>query len=253
MRMYGISAPRHSTALADFDCFSEQNSLYCKGEFCHFLMARFQKVNTSNKILARYFMQILNHTPVSPWSKVFKTGGFCLLAFFLLVENASARQRYLKSCTVEVKGSSNLHDWQARSNSLKSDIFIAGDELSSAVKSVKGGFSIPVQSLKSGKSGLDEKMYDALKYQEFNAITFKLSSAKMSGPAKVQLSGSLFVAGNSRKVNIDVKADSINLPAHVKGKVALKMSDFNIDPPTALLGAVRAYNEIDISFQCSID
>ncbi len=53
----------------------------------------------------------------------------------------------------------------------------------------------------------------------------------------------------TRVVNLEVEGDlDESLRLHGWGSLDLKMTDFDVEPPTALFGLVKARNEITIRF-----
>ena len=100
---------------------------------------------------------------------------------------------------------------------------------------------------------MDKKCYKALLYKEHPNINYKFKSIKeiklkVDNTYTATLSGALTIAGKTKLaeilVEIILKDDNIN----IKGKKALKMSDFDVKPPTALLGTIKTGNDITIEF-----
>ena len=64
----------------------------------------------------------------------------------------------------------------------------------------------------------------------------------------------LTIAGKTKEVNIASKLDFKNNSSFmVTGEVPLKMSDFNIDPPTAMMGAMKTGDEVVIKYNFEFD
>ena len=114
-------------------------------------------------------------------------------------------------------------------------------------------FRMKKTSLKSNQSGLDRRAYDALKANKHPEIIFKMngnSTIQENGDNyKLSLNGDLVVAGISRQVNITatcLNGDDKKLVC--SGTEKLKMSDFQIDPPVMMLGALKTADEITINY-----
>ncbi|MBL6446034.1 YceI family protein [Fulvivirga sp. 29W222] len=152
---------------------------------------------------------------------------------------------------LEVAGTSTLHDWTMPTETAEGTASIDIDDntlksVSSLTVTMKG------ETLKSGKSGMDDNAYKALKTKKHPEITFKLkqvkSITKKSTYYLVDAVGTFTIAGESRTVNVQTKAYPTATTVTFTGSKDLKLTDFNIDPPTALLGTVKTGNEITINF-----
>ena len=155
-----------------------------------------------------------------------------------------------ESSQLFIKGTSSIHDWEMEVTGFKAETLLKINENAIAeIKQIQ--FLSPVSGLKSGKNIMDKKAHDALKEKKFPAITFTLDKnnpIKISGK-KTEISGNLTIAGKTREV--ELTADFYIKTSHrfqVKGNVPLKMSHFGIDPPTALMGALKTDDQIEITF-----
>lgn len=150
-----------------------------------------------------------------------------------------------------VGGTSTLHDWEMVSNECKGSITytLIGDALSFENVSV----NVQVETLKSGKKTMDKKCYDALKYKKFPVIGYEFKSmsdlqSKGGGSYTAVFNGNLTIAGNTKNVPINVTIDASAKTINIKGRKAFKMTDFGVEPPTALLGTIKTGDDITIDF-----
>ncbi|HEV8240149.1 MAG TPA: YceI family protein [Thermoanaerobaculia bacterium] len=159
--------------------------------------------------------------------------------------------------TVTVTGTSTLHDWSVRATGLRGSLdlpagFLAGE--TSAVPAAK--FTLPVRSLQSEHDKMNKLMWESLAAAKHPELTFALESARLKGPggptAKVEVKGSLTVAGVARPVALvlDVRRDGNRLLA--SGELPLKMSDFGIDPPTAMMGTMRTGDAVRVKIETTL-
>lgn len=155
--------------------------------------------------------------------------------------------------TLKVEGTSNIHDWEveAKDQNGKMVAELADGQL---VKISQLEFTVKAESLKSGKSGMDKNTYKALNTNKHKEISYKLSKVNnidciTAGSCKVTTSGTLTVAGTTKPVDItfDVKVKNNNII--VTGSISLKMTEFKIDPPTAVLGTIKTGDQVKIKFQ----
>ncbi|MBU3741706.1 MAG: YceI family protein [Candidatus Kapabacteria bacterium] len=151
-----------------------------------------------------------------------------------------------------IYGTSTLHDWKCPANKMKakSDITMQNNELQS-VNSM--WVEADALSIKSDKEDMDEKIYEALKTDANQFITFTLSKVKSmtkkGNEYILETSGKLTIAGKSNEVDMTVKATvDANGNVTFKGEKKLLMTSFGMTPPKAMLGMIKAGDEIKLDF-----
>ena len=174
-----------------------------------------------------------------------------------LCQTAISQSQYRISHNADVhmklSGTSTLHKWSMNTMTFSGSAqfgFKPGNILSS-VKSLN--FSLPVLNLKSGEKKLDNNAYKALKTGQFKDIVYKLTSAVVA-PGKnnrylVQTHGNLSIAGVTKDVAMDVYCH-VNKDASITctGSDKLKMTDYNVKPPSFMGGAMKTGNDITLDF-----
>jgi polyisoprenoid-binding protein YceI len=155
---------------------------------------------------------------------------------------------------IKVLGTSNLHDWTMEDKDVTCSArftYAAGKTVPASLAAFT--FSFPVHSLTSGKSGMDSKAYDAMKAKTGGNITFTATASTITpgtGDAfEVKSDGNLSIAGVTKAVVLTaacaVKADG---SVSCTGSNTLLMSDYQIKPPTYMLGALKTGNKLTIDF-----
>lgn len=152
---------------------------------------------------------------------------------------------------IEVSGTSTLHDWH-----------VDGEEQSGFIKIEKGEkltinelvFTVKAESLKSGKSSMDKNTYKALKTDKYKDITFTYvksnSSVKKDDNRYINsVTGNITVSGVTKSFNLILEIIFDGDLLKINGKKDVLMTDFNIDPPKALLGTIKTGNEITITYK----
>lgn len=156
-----------------------------------------------------------------------------------------------------LSGDSTLHPYHSKATGLKAVLDVTGgldtlpppNELRSFV------LEVDVQGLKSGKDGLDKKMYESLKASEHPAIRFTLKEwsadpccADEAGTLPLKARGVLSVAGVEKEIVLEGRLGFRPGRLAVSGKYDLLMSDYGIKPPKMMMGAVKTQDKVTIDF-----
>jgi len=145
--------------------------------------------------------------------------------------------------TMMVLGTSTVHEWESEVNNFT----VAG--VMNDVNITNLNVEVVVSSIKSGKSIMDDKTYDALKGDEFDKIIFSADKLNVSGD-DISGQGTLQLAGVSKSISITAKkVGSTASSATIKGAVELDMTDYGIEPPTAMFGTLETGEKVTIEYQ----
>lgn len=147
-----------------------------------------------------------------------------------------------------VFGTSNLHDWEIKAESQQGNLVLNSDN---DIKSLQ--ISIEAESLKSGKSGMDKNTYKALNTKSYKTIEFKYTKTtsidkKDDNSYKLTIQGDLKVNGVTKNISMTIDVQVTNNNVTLTGKKTIKMTEFEVEPPTALLGTIKTGDEVTISF-----
>ncbi|ELR72488.1 hypothetical protein C900_01483 [Fulvivirga imtechensis AK7] len=178
---------------------------------------------------------------------------FMLLPMVVMSWGLSAQTNHTLSPGAEfsVSGTSSLHDWTMTSSEGKGEAVITAE--AKALQSIEQlSVTMKAESLKSGKSGMDGNAYKALKTGKNPDIKFNLKNVKSIEKKgdyyQVMAEGTLTIAGESRTVDVVTKAYPNGNTIRFTGSKTFNMTDFKVDPPTALLGTIKTGDEITINF-----
>ncbi|MBI3260083.1 MAG: YceI family protein [Ignavibacteriae bacterium] len=155
-----------------------------------------------------------------------------------------------------VSGTSTLHDWSAPASNLsaKGDITVQNTSLQ-AISSLS--VVCLAKSIKSEKESMDEKIYDALKAEDFPNITYTLSrvnSLTKSGEDWiVETTGILTIGGTAKTVDMTVKA-KIQADGEIvfTGTKKITLTGFNLERPSAMLGVIKCGDDITLTFSLTM-
>ena len=190
--------------------------------------------------------------------KRFCKAGIYLFLFFIFCGDSVSQKSYVlnpEKSKMTIQGTSSLHDWEmeVRDMNCLTKIMTAGRKLSS-VQYIE--FSCSPTSIMSDYKLMDKKTYEALKANDYSKIDFKMKNGEIVSSTEDEFNGSvtgnLFIAGQTREIKFPFNGNLLeNGHIVIEGKVSLKMSEFKIDPPTAMLGTLKTGDEISILY--SID
>lgn len=177
---------------------------------------------------------------------------------FLLSERTMAQTNYeIKSYSIVVSGTSNLHDWTA--NVEKATGTFKLKTINGKIADIQNvDIVIDAQSLKSSKGSImNSKINDALKSEKFPEIVFKStllgSISDKGGVNQINTTGILTIAGTSKNISIDALGKILpNGEIEFSGAKKVKMTDFKVEPPTAMFGALTTADEVTITFKVVI-
>jgi len=161
-----------------------------------------------------------------------------------------------------IAGRSNVNQFECESREHRGEAIIfqtrtiTGDTVTVDEDATKIMIEIDVEGIECGRSRMNRDLRNALKADDFPNITFVFNeivtvSNGTSNPnsVKLEVSGSLTVAGVTRGVNVDLTGYTLdNNRVRATGSKEIRMTDFGVEPPTAMLGLVKADNELTVHF-----
>lgn len=164
-----------------------------------------------------------------------------------------------KDYTVTIHGTSNLHAWDEKVGIVSGEGTVnPNSDGSYDVEAIH--IKMEVHSIKSDMGSImNNNTYKALKAEANPQIIFALITPVTSihvkaGEKTVLVKGNLTIAGVTRPVSVQVK---IAMPESglllFEGSQTIKMTDYDIKPPTALLGTLKTGDEITINFKTSFE
>jgi polyisoprenoid-binding protein YceI len=108
-------------------------------------------------------------------------------------------------------------------------------------------------SFSSGKSAMDDKIYEALKAEKYPKITFELgkvlSNKSVKGGHHIVGTGNLTIAGVTKTITtsafcmVNVQGELI-----VSGNHALDMTHYGIVPPKAVFGTITTGKDVRVGY-----
>jgi polyisoprenoid-binding protein YceI len=175
-----------------------------------------------------------------------------VLALFVTSHSFSQKAYSLESNKVTVDGTSTLHDWSSAVTKLDWSGQLTVERTN--VKAIQNVVvTIPVESIKSEKGGMmDDKTYEAFKSDKNPTITFKLTSATVTGN-KVNAKGTLTMAGATKPIVMNVDAKVLADGAvHLSGSHVINMKEYGMTPPKAVMGTIKVGEKVTVLFELTV-
>ena len=160
---------------------------------------------------------------------------------------------------IKVLGTSNLHNWSMEAKDLSCSAKFTFSPAAGNPPAALTSFdlTIPVHNLKSGESSMDSRAYTAMKADKFATITYTQASATIlpgqNGQFQIRSTGNLTIAGVTQSVVV-----TANCHANLDGSIAcsgsqqIKMTDYQIKPPSFMLGALKTGDALTINFSLTL-
>jgi len=158
---------------------------------------------------------------------------------------------------LSIQGTTNVNSFECFSKQAfnQQAVQLAIDPVTKAVSFDRAVLHIKVKELDCDNNKMNADLCDALNYERFPNITIKLHDAKLvSGSissewSEIIVNATLKITDQERRVELRAKGKIVDGGRYrfVANK-ALKMTDFGVEPPTALMGLIRVRDEITINF-----
>jgi len=180
-----------------------------------------------------------------------------------------------------IEGTASIVDYTCNAEQLSGNGNI--ENVSEPEKNVKAhgdvaiSVSVPVRTLECGKRGMNKDMYEALKSKNYPNINYRLLDAvrvqegegennenssesdqnandgSEAGWMNIKTTGILEIAGVKDTTIVYIKGQALDESRfQVKGSKEIDMKTFDIKPPTALMGLIKASSELTVHFNVTV-
>lgn len=183
------------------------------------------------------------------------------LILFSGTENASARQInevksiILESSKLRINGTSNVNDFECiYEDEIETDTLTHSIQIQDTSIAVQGDdISLRVNSFNCGKRGINRDFRKTMKSDVYPNIDIELLSIVSPYGIPTLANVATTLGGVTKEYTIELYGYQIeNGVAIVSGTNRINMSDFGINPPTALFGLVKVRDEIEIEFTLTV-
>lgn len=167
-----------------------------------------------------------------------------VLAFAPACVGAQAvRIDLLPGSTVALRGRTTVGSWSCTVDDAFALVSAsAGDVLRDAL------VRLPASGIRCGSDGMERDLRRALRADRHPWIEMRSLRASLTGDAIASIDAVLEVGGAARPVSAAVHYTVTAERIRLRGALPMRMSDFGIEPPRALLGLVRAHDEVTVEY-----
>ena len=124
-------------------------------------------------------------------------------------------------------------------------------------------FSLNIKQLDCGKKKINKDLFKALKVEEYPNIIIDLKEVlnlECSDPSKCdewmefEANTEITITCETRPIKIPILVKKLDAESYrITGGTTLKLCDFAVEAPTALLGLIKVKDEIDFNFDLYVD
>lgn len=193
--------------------------------------------------------------------KIFRNVIWMLLAGLLFSGNSFAQgiqsMNISPESILKVEGTSSLHDWHCDVE--LDQTIIEFSEGNGQLIPQKLKISFLVKNMDSGKSMMNKLMYKSMKEKDHASINYQLDEVKLVEDCPAGISsrfitvGQLEIAGVKKQVEMTVDmVKNTEGELRLEGSKVIKMTDYGIDPPKAMFGAITTGDAITVSFNLKV-
>jgi len=151
-----------------------------------------------------------------------------------------------------VSGTSTLHDWEMKSAKGTGQAVITLEN--GILKGIQSlSVNLTAETLESGKSQMDRNAYKALKTDKNPQIKYVLKDIKSGQGNTWTATGDLTIAGVTKTFTMPVTVNQQGSVLEFSGSISTKLTEFKIDPPTAMLGTIKTGNDVKLSFSAKFN
>jgi hypothetical protein len=178
---------------------------------------------------------------------------FTFSVFLVITCAAQVKYHAKDDLNIVVSGTSSLHDWDMKTSKGESNATVILNNDGQLTGLTALNFTIPAEALKSDHKSMDNNAYKAMKTDKNAAISYTLSSATVQPYGSIKCQGKLSIAGTTLDAGLTATAlVNADKTISVKGSKKISMKEFNMEPPTFMLGTIKTGNDVTVQFNLTL-
>lgn len=163
-------------------------------------------------------------------------------------------QATASNSSIVVKGTSNVHDWDMKAAQFTVKAVIKEND--EVLEIAELSLDVTSEQLKSGKGGMDKNAYKALKTDKNKSIRFNstkpVTLSKSGDNYKAVVQGTMEIAGTKKATEVSFDIVKTASGYTLKGEKKINMPEYNVTPPTALMGTVKTGADVIIEYNVTL-
>jgi len=168
-----------------------------------------------------------------------------VLMFFLIlfsISTINAQKYVVKNGTAFFKAKISFNSYKGTSNQLNGFIDFKTRDIE---------FTVPANSIFTGKKKRDKHMYELIKVDEFKEVTFKGKliddfDANKNEKQILKIKGLFTLAGTSKEITLNIELTPEQNGLHLNTTWSLLITDYNLKQPTKLFFKVNDKHEMGV-------
>lgn len=155
-----------------------------------------------------------------------------------------------------VEGGSSIKSWSCQAPDVNATVeaatagavtkTLAGEKAIANVEVI-----VPTDKMDCGNGTMNDHMRNAIKAKDFKTIEFRLTGydvAKSPDGVGGTLNGTLTLGGVKKPIAIPATGADLGGALHVTGSYNLKMTDYDLTPPSLMFGRIKVRDEVTVKF-----
>jgi len=165
-----------------------------------------------------------------------------------------------------IEGSSTVNDIHCMAGSIVAYANVGRTELETTEQLTQDtngevNIEVPVWDFDCGRRRMNRDFYSALKAEDHPSINFEYYSSRLitnlepgCHPFQLEVEGKLTVAGYGKEMTVMVDIEPCEANRfRLTGSKVINMLDFGIEPPSAMLGLIKAHEELEVFFSLTAE
>lgn len=168
------------------------------------------------------------------------------------IVNAQSLKINPEKSSMTISGTTNVHNFTSKVSKISGELDFSSNEPKSLT------VQVPVRSIVSGEKLMDKKTYETFNDQKNPNIVFKMTevnSVDVNGDkVTASVTGNLSMGGSTKKITLKVSGSEVKPGVYTfSGSTQLKMSEFNMKAPTAMLGAMKVGDAVTLKYNVTFE
>ena len=172
---------------------------------------------------------------------------------FIRITNEDTYYKSYDRSNILIEGSSNMGNWSAGATNFICDGHFSLEK--GALQDISElSFVLPIDQLKSENPLMDAAMQELFKYNQVTEVSFKQTNAMVLSVMKMaNVIGELQIGNKANQIALQL-SHSLNKDQSLtfRGTQSIKLSDYQLKMPEAVLGAIKNNDEIKVNLSVTL-